>query len=84
MEKNEINFIFIFIFCTHCIRKIKLSGCLRGNFNGHLILFGKKREKVQDSNKIKLINHLILLLLGAKEIKLNGYSIFLDLGLHAN
>jgi hypothetical protein len=49
-----------------------------------LILFGKKREKVQDSNKIKLINHLILLLLGAKEIKLNGYSIFLDLGLHAN
>jgi hypothetical protein len=47
MEKNEINFIFIFIFnfCTHCARKIELSGCLRGNFSGHLIILGKKKKK---------------------------------------
>jgi hypothetical protein len=47
-----------------------------------LILLGER--KVQHSNKVKLIGHLILLLLRAKEIESNGYLIFLDLGLQEN
>ncbi len=82
-KKTKSIFIFFIFFWTHYARKIKLSGCLRGNFSGHLIILGKKQNKVQHSNKIKLIDHLILLL-GAKEIESKGYSIFLDLGLWKN
>jgi len=50
MEKTKSS-LFLFIFCTHCVRKIELNGCIRGNFSGHLILLGN--NKVQHSNKIK-------------------------------
>ncbi len=49
--KKQNQVYFYFIFCTHCVRKIELNGCIRGNFSGHLILLGN--NKVQHSNKIK-------------------------------